>query len=149
MEAIEVLFTGILRFSLVAFILLGACLCLVRWMKQPLERVRLVQISFVALLVTLALGAANVIPTIELAFLPAKVAPSQPARPVDTTIDAETALPPISQGPPSSALVSQDLVTSVAGNEAFVANSPMVVSSEETGVAKRFRFSLAFQKNSR
>lgn len=71
MGTAEMLFAGILRFSLIAFVLLGACLCVVRLMNQPLERIRLIQISLLAVLATLVLSIADVGPTLDLALLPA------------------------------------------------------------------------------
>ena len=76
MGTVEMLFAGILRFSLIAFVLLGACLCVVRLMKQPLERIRLIQISLLAVLVTLVLSVADISPTVDLALLPA-IEPSE------------------------------------------------------------------------
>ena len=76
MGTVELLFAGILRFSLIAFVLLGASLCVVRLMKQPLERIRLIQISLLAVLVTLVLSVADVGPTVDLALLPA-IEPSE------------------------------------------------------------------------
>lgn len=71
MGNIEPIFVGIFRFSLIAFVLLGTCLCFVRFMKQPLERIRLIQIGLLVLLMTLILGVADVVPAIDLALLPA------------------------------------------------------------------------------
>ncbi len=71
MGNLEPFFVGILRFNIIAFVLLGTCLGFVRFVKQPLERVRIVQIGLTALLTTFLLGGAGVIPTIDLAVLPA------------------------------------------------------------------------------
>lgn len=71
MEAFESLFTVIVRFNLIAFFLLGACLWGIQLLKQPLERIRLVEVSLLALFSTLALGAVGIVPKVNLAILPA------------------------------------------------------------------------------
>ena len=70
MDIFDLLFTGIVRFSLIAFFSLGACLCAARWTRQPLERVRLIQVSFLALLAVVGSSILGAIPTMDLAILP-------------------------------------------------------------------------------
>ncbi len=99
MGNVDLLFAGILRFSLIAFVLLGACLYVVRWVKQPLERIRLIQISILALLVTIALSVADVVPTVDLALLPtaesseAIASPAEPAPEVTAETQPNGQLP--------------------------------------------------------
>lgn len=83
MENVDLLFAGIIRFSLIAFVLLAACLCVIRLMRQPLERVRLIEASLLALVVTLLLGVADVVPTVDLALLPAAESAEGIAAPVE------------------------------------------------------------------
>ena len=85
MGTVELFFVGILRFSLIAFVLLGTCLGAVRLMKQPLERIRLIQISLVVLLATAVLSLADVVPRVDLALLPAVESSETIPDPVETT----------------------------------------------------------------
>ncbi len=71
MANVDMLFIGILRVSLIALVILTTAVVALRYLKQPLERVRLIQISMLALFVTGIFGAAGILPTIELAVLPA------------------------------------------------------------------------------
>ena len=48
MLTLDYLFDSIVNFSLVAFVLLGASLVALRRLRQPLERIRLIQISLPA-----------------------------------------------------------------------------------------------------
>ena len=117
MLTVELLFAGIVRFSLIAFVLLGVCWCIVRLMKQPLERIRLIQISLVTVLFALGLCVADVGPTVDLAWLPA------PESPETSVTEAEAAAPMVVAGRPLAAepndsLLATDAHAQTAGDEA-------------------------------
>ncbi len=71
MSNVDLLFVGILRFCAIAFVMLTATQLTLRLLKQPLERIRLIQISLLALFATIFAGVAGVVPSIEFAMLPA------------------------------------------------------------------------------
>ena len=70
MSNVNLLFVEILRFIAVAFVILATCTVGLRFLRQPLERIRLIQISLLALFATVVCGMADVCPKIELAVLP-------------------------------------------------------------------------------
>ena len=70
METIEFLSAYVLRLNLIAFVLLGACLWILRSIKQPVERIRIIQVCLAVLAITLTLGIADVLPKVEIPFLP-------------------------------------------------------------------------------
>ena len=65
----DLLFAEILRLIACAMILLGASMVVLRFLNQPAERIRLIQISLMALLATIVVGAAGVVPKIKLPVL--------------------------------------------------------------------------------
>ena len=66
---VELLFVEILRLIAAAWILLGASMIVLRFLKQPVERIRLIQISLMTLLATVVIGAAGIVPKIKLPVL--------------------------------------------------------------------------------
>ena len=70
MSNVNSLFVEILRFIAVAFVILATCTVGLRFLRQPLERIRLIQISLLTLFATVVCGMADVCPKIELAVLP-------------------------------------------------------------------------------
>ena len=66
---VDLFFVEILRLLAVAWILLGASMVVLRFLKQPVERIRLIQISLITLLATVVIGAAGVVPKIKLPVL--------------------------------------------------------------------------------
>ena len=66
---VDLLFVEILRMIASAGILLGASMIVLRFLKQPVERIRLIQISLMTLLATVVIGAAGVVPKIKLPVL--------------------------------------------------------------------------------
>src|SRR5688572_9567185 len=79
MTTIDVWFEAILRFSLLAFLLLGACTVILRFTPQPLERIRSIQIALCCVFVAGLLSLPGWKPTIELPLLP----PAELAGPVE------------------------------------------------------------------
>ena len=67
----ESLFGLIVQFNLIAFVLLGICLWALRYLKQPLVRIRLIEVSLLALMLTFALILVDAVPKVDLALLPA------------------------------------------------------------------------------
>ena len=64
MFIVDLLFVETLRLIAAAGILLGVSTVVLRFLKQPVERIRLIQISLMTLLATVAIGAAGVVPKI-------------------------------------------------------------------------------------
>ncbi|MCA9259707.1 MAG: hypothetical protein KDA61_10930 [Planctomycetales bacterium] len=88
MGTVEFLFAGLLRFLLITFLLLGASLCVVRIVQQPMERIRVIQVSLLTAFVTLVVCIADVGPAWNLAWLPA-VAPAQAVAHSNETVTRE------------------------------------------------------------
>ncbi|MEM9658246.1 MAG: M56 family metallopeptidase, partial [Planctomycetota bacterium] len=72
MAHVDSFFAEMLRFNVVALVLLAATLAAVKRLSQPVERVRVIQISLLALVAVFALCLIGVLPTVELALLPAE-----------------------------------------------------------------------------
>jgi beta-lactamase regulating signal transducer with metallopeptidase domain len=70
MATIDVWFEAILRFSLLAFLLLGACTVILRFIPQPLERIRSIQIALCCVFFAGLLSLPGWKPAIELPLLP-------------------------------------------------------------------------------
>jgi hypothetical protein len=70
MSHVDQLFVEILRFSIIGLILLLATQASLRFLNQPIERIRLIQISLFALVSALALGLAGILPAVDVALLP-------------------------------------------------------------------------------
>lgn len=133
MGTVDLWFAVILRFSLTAFVVLGVCQVAMRFMKQPIERIRLIQLSLVALLVTAALSLANVIPTVDLALLPAiessETAPAEAAAGIDMPHqmnELEPAAPPIG---------INELASTVGSDDSIAAEPESMPSEAPTGSA--------------
>ena len=71
MPDIDWLFAELLRFNIIALTLLSAGVVALRSCRQPLERIRLIQISLAAIFIAAALAHSGSLPTIDLAWLPA------------------------------------------------------------------------------
>ena len=56
----DLLFVEILRLIACALVLLGASMIVLRFLKQPVERIRLIQISLMALLATIVVGSIRI-----------------------------------------------------------------------------------------
>ncbi len=59
MTFVDFLFQTVIQFSLVSFVLLGICLLAVKGLGQPLERIRVIQVSMIASLMALILIGSN------------------------------------------------------------------------------------------
>lgn len=145
----ELLFAGMVRFSLIAFVLLAACLWIVRFRKQPLERIRFIQVSLLALVVTFALGVANVVPTVDLALLPAVETSERIAEPVES--NEPVALPPQRNEQESFHLSQGDeaFAATEVNTEAFVVDDPQSAPSDPTVVSEHtsgFTFTPSLRK---
>ncbi len=70
MATIDHLFDVILQLSLLAFVMMGISLIIVRKLGQPLERIRLIQMTFTCLLLAAVLSQVNWTPSISLPVLP-------------------------------------------------------------------------------
>ena len=70
MMSFDSLFDLIIRFSVLAFCLLGVSVAILRFLKQPLERIRLIQITLASLFVATAFSSTSWRPSIELPVLP-------------------------------------------------------------------------------
>ncbi|MCG8653805.1 MAG: hypothetical protein MI861_28460, partial [Pirellulales bacterium] len=148
MSNFDLWFAGIARFSLIAFVLLGACLWAVRVMRQPLERVRLIQTSLLALSVTLALAVADVVPTVDLAWLPAE-SPHMTEPPEETHAAAQEAQPQQSQ-PANPAFETNKFATTEIDDSASASenHSAGPAATNETSNASSTAFALLpFLKN--
>ena len=86
MANVDFFFSEIVRWHIIALILLLATCVFMRFLRQPLERMRVIQISLVTLCAMLLLGVADVIPTIDLALIPADS--MQTAVSISDSIDA-------------------------------------------------------------
>ena len=71
MSTFDFLFESIARFSILAFLLLGAGTIGLRFFRQPLERIRSIQISLLCVFLVAILSQASWKPSIDLPVLPA------------------------------------------------------------------------------
>ncbi|QDT89855.1 M56 family metallopeptidase [Gimesia algae] len=103
MISVEFLFDLIVRFSLPAFCLLGVSLLLLQRITQPLERVRLIQLSLSILLAVLLL--------INFSWLPAILVPILPA---ETTVETlKTPAPDVSSIEPEGVHIAHNIPPAV------------------------------------
>lgn len=112
MNSVDFLFDFIVRFSVLAFCLLGVSLLLLQRIKQPLERVRLIQLSLSVLVVVMVLISFSGIPSILIPILPADTA-------AETVI---TPLPDINNTEPVKNSVAQNISPALT-TETTVADS--------------------------
>ena len=70
MSSVDFLFESIVRLSILAFLLLGGCTLALRFIKQPIERIRSVQISLLCIILAVILSQASWKPAINLPVLP-------------------------------------------------------------------------------
>ena len=141
----ELLLAEILRFSLMAFVVLGVCLCAVRLVTQPLERVRLIQISLFALAGIFALSISGAVPQIELPLLPATESVDVPATSVQPVRVAEIQGEPhqpltVSQVPQTTASsVADDATTDDATDEPAVRHTTAASGSDHPAFSSMIR----------
>lgn len=121
MITLDFLFDSIIRFALLAFLLLGASFLIVGALRQPLERIRLIQISLASLFLATIISQASWKPSIELALLPVNEATAPSPR---STSEFNSSLP--ANGPRRSA-ESLD-PTSVAENHDRHATPPQAAT---------------------
>ena len=70
---IDQLLVVILEFSALAFILLASGVLALRIFKQPIERIRLIQVSLASVFLATLFGHSSWLPSNELAWLPVEV----------------------------------------------------------------------------
>ena len=80
MSLIEDLFVLIVEFSTFAFILLAVGVLALRFFKQPVERIRLIQVTLAAVFVAMLIGRSGWLPALELAWLPVEDDSGDPVR---------------------------------------------------------------------
>lgn len=68
---IDFLFMGLLKFLVLSFLLLGAGLVLMKWIRQPSERISLIQLSMVSVVLAVVISWTGLVPEMRLAVLPA------------------------------------------------------------------------------
>ncbi len=75
MLALDFLFDSLMGFLLLAFLLLGASVLTLRWLPQPLERIRLIQISLACIFLAAIFSHVSWKPSIALPVLPGNDSP--------------------------------------------------------------------------
>lgn len=127
MSNVDYFFFETLQFSIIALILLLTTLVSIRFLNQPLERMRLIQISLLALVATLVLGLLGVVPAIDLALLPVDNNSSATSNTTSMVATAQPRSSPRAEGSELSPMsLDSDLLDS--GNEA------VSVTAESSGV---------------
>ena len=95
MYVIDPMFVLIVKFSALAFALLALGMIALRWLKQPVERIRLVQVTLAAVFIAAIVGYGRWIPPLELAWLPGDTA-SEVSAPTEPNITTHRIIEPVS-----------------------------------------------------
>ena len=76
MSFTDLIFVWILKFTIISFLLLGCGLLALRWNRQPIERIRLIQVSLASIVFAVIASQLSWLPSIELPTLPGTSLPN-------------------------------------------------------------------------